>query len=36
MTYVHNRTQYIVVAIAGLDHAPEFVALAVGRSSSSQ
>jgi len=36
MTYVHNRTQYIVVAIAGLDHAPEFVALAVAGRASSQ
>jgi len=36
MTYVHNRTQYIVVAIAGLDHEPEFVALTVGTTTSSQ
>jgi len=34
MSYVHNRTQYIVVAIAGI--APEFVALAVGATPSFQ
>jgi glucose dehydrogenase len=27
MTYVHDKKQYIVVAIAGVDHEPEFVAL---------
>jgi glucose dehydrogenase len=36
MTYVHNRTQYIVAAIAGTNYAPEFVALAVGAGSSSR
>jgi hypothetical protein len=36
MTYVYNRTQYIVVAIAGVDYAPEFVALAVAAGSSSR
>lgn len=34
MTYIHDRTHSIVVAIAGLDHAPEFVALTVGATSS--
>ena len=27
MTYIHDKKQYIVVAIAGVDHEPEFVAL---------
>jgi quinoprotein glucose dehydrogenase len=29
MTYMHRGKQYIVVAIGSLDHAPEFVALAL-------
>jgi glucose dehydrogenase len=36
MTYVHGKTQYIVVAIAGVDHEPEFVALTAGRPAASQ
>ena len=34
--FVHNKTQYIVVAVAGIDHEPEFVALTVGRAAGSQ
>jgi len=36
MTFVHNKTQYIIVAVAGVDHEPEFVALTAGRTAGSQ
>ena len=32
MTYLHDGRQYIVVAVADEDHAPELVALALPRS----
>jgi hypothetical protein len=31
MTYMHAGRQHVVVAIAGEDHAPELVALALPR-----